>query len=90
MAVALDTSWEPASVVSKYGLTDSAPSPATTELTAVATPRAGAASVGQPWNPDNPLFWFGAIAAVTFGLAAFSTNVRVGSARAGVSIGDPK
>jgi hypothetical protein len=86
MAVAL-ADWEPTSIVGKYGLTDSAPSPATTELTAVATPRAGAATAGQPWHPDNPLFAFGLIAAVTFGLAAFSTNVRVGSARAGLSVG---
>lgn len=80
-------SWEPVSPLSKYGLADSAPSPATTELTAVATPREGAAAAAQPWNPDNPLFWFGVIAAATFGLAAFSTNVRVGNARAGVSVG---
>ena len=79
--------WQPTSPVAKYGLTDSAPSPATTELTAVATPREGAAAAAQPWNPDNPLFWFAAIAAVTFGAAAFSTNVRVGNARAGVSVG---
>lgn len=87
--MAVDT-WAPTSPLEKYGLTDSAPSPATTELTAVATPRAGAASAAQPWNPDNPLFWFGVIAAATFGLAAFSTNVRVGNARAGLSIGDAK
>jgi hypothetical protein len=84
------TSWAPASPTAKYGLTNGPASPATTELTSVATPRAGAAAAGQPFNPENPLFWFGAIAAVTFGLAAFSTNVRVGSARAGVSLGDPK
>jgi hypothetical protein len=86
VAVQLD-SWEPTSVVSKYGLTDTAPSPATTELTAVATPRAGAATTAQPWHPENPLFWVAGLAAVTFGLAAFSTNVRVGSVRAGVSAG---
>lgn len=45
---------------------------------------------GAPlWSPDNPLFWFGALAALTFGLVAFSTSVRVGSGRASVSIGKP-
>ncbi len=85
--MAVDTWAGPVGYSEKYGLTDSAPSPATTELTAVATPRAGAATAAQPWHPDNPLFWFGVIAATTFGLAAFSTNVRVGNARAGVSVG---
>lgn len=84
------TSWEPASPTAKYGLTQSAASPATTELTSVATPSKGAAAAGQPWNPENPLFWFGVIAATTFGLAAFSTNVRVGNAKAGFSVGDSK
>jgi hypothetical protein len=81
-------SWEPQSPTAKYGLVDGPASPATTDLTAVATPREGAAAAAQPWNPDNPLFWFGVIAAATFGLAAFSTNVRVGNAKAGLSVGD--
>lgn len=81
------TTWAPQGPTAKYGLVDQPASPATSELTAVATPRAGAAAAVQPWNPENPLFWFGAIAAVTFGLAAFSTNVRVGNVRAGLSAG---
>ena len=43
------------------------------------------------WSPDNPMFWFGALLAVTTGLMAFSTTfgVRVGKgrARAGLEIG---
>lgn len=81
-------SWEPQSPTAKYGLVDGPASPATTELTAVATPRAGAAAAAQPWNPENPLFWFALIAAATFGLAGFSTNVRVGNAKVGASLGD--
>ena len=81
------TTWAPTSYGAKYGLTDGPSSPATSELHAVATPSAGSAVAAQPWNPENPLFWFGALAAVTFGLAAFSTNVRVGSISAGLSAG---
>lgn len=42
----------------------------------------------QPWHPDNPLFWFGLLAAVTFGFIGASTHVRVGKVRAGVTAGD--
>lgn len=36
---------------------------------------------GSPlWSPDNPLFWFGAILAVTFGAAAVNASVRIGPA----------
>jgi hypothetical protein len=41
-----------------------------------------------PWNPANPLFWFGAVLALTLGgIAAASTSVRVGPVRASVSAG---
>jgi len=43
-----------------------------------------------PWHPDNPLFWFGAVLAVTFGLIAVSTSVKVGPFKAAVSAGDAK
>lgn len=45
------------------------------------------AHTGQPWHPDSPLFWFGMLAAVTFGLIGASTAVRVGPFRAGVTAG---
>lgn len=41
----------------------------------------------RPWHPDSPLFWFGMLAAVTFGLIGASTAVRVGPFKAGVSAG---
>lgn len=44
-------------------------------------------SIGKPWHTSNPLFWFGVLAAVTFGLAGAATSVRVGPFRAGVSAG---
>lgn len=59
----------------------------TTELHAVPTPKEGAAKAASPLSPDNPLFWFGGLAAVTFGLMAFSTSVRVGKTTASVNLG---
>ncbi len=84
------TTWAPPSTSAKYGLYESAPSPATTGLTAIPTPRAGAAAVSNPLHPDNPLFWFGILGAATFGLMAFSTSVRVGKATASVAVGSTK
>ncbi|MFL6144532.1 MAG: hypothetical protein ACJ72N_22050 [Labedaea sp.] len=40
-----------------------------------------------PWSPDSPLFWFGVVAALTFGLVAVSTSIRVGPARVSGSLG---
>lgn len=40
-----------------------------------------------PWHPDSPLFWFGALAAATFGFIAFSTSIRVGPAKASLGVG---
>lgn len=84
--------WAPLSPQAKYGWNPPAVSSGqpSVELSAVPSPAAGAAAAGQPWNPENPLFWFGVLAATTFGLMAFSTNVRVGNARAGISVGDAK
>lgn len=38
-------------------------------------------------QPDNPVFWFGVVAAVTFGLIGFSTHARIGRAEAGIEVG---
>lgn len=82
--------WAPAGPA-RFQLHGSGPaSQAPSELTAVPTPAKGAAADAQPWNPQNPLFWFAGLAAVTFGLMAFSTSVRVGKTTASVAIGDPK
>jgi hypothetical protein len=82
------TTWAPTSSGSRYRLADDAPaSTATTELNSVATPAAGAASAASLLHPSNPLMIFFAIAAVTLGLAAFSTSVRVGPAKAAISLG---
>jgi hypothetical protein len=72
----------------RYGLrSDASKTGATTSLSSIAAPAEGAAAVANPWSPANPLFWFGALAALTFGLAAVSTTVRVGGAKASVSLG---
>ena len=41
----------------------------------------------KPWHPDNPLFWFGVLGAVTFGLIGASTAVRVGPFKGAIAAG---
>ena len=41
------------------------------------------------FNAENPMVWLVGIGAVTLGLVAFSTHVRVGNLRAGVDAGTP-
>lgn len=80
--------YTPAPIGARYGLSPDGPATtATSELNAATTPSPAAVAAGQPWNPASPLFWFGAIAAVTFGLMAVSTSVRVGPARLSVAAG---
>lgn len=43
----------------------------------------------KPWNPDNPLFWFGGLLLVTFGLIGAATSVRVGPFKAAIAAGNP-
>lgn len=53
-------------------------------------PKIGASPTGHPLAglaPGTGLFAFGAIAAVSLGLMAFSTTVRVGHASASASVG---
>ena len=83
------TAWAPTSPGARYGLNRTNTAPAT-ELTSIPTPTQGAADDANPWHPSNPLFWFGGLAALTFGLMAFSTTVRVGGAHASVSLGNSK
>jgi hypothetical protein len=88
--VATASAWAP-NGPARFGLNPNGPASNTpTELTAVATPSAGAANAAKLYSPENPLFWFGVIGAATFGLMAFSTSVRVGHATAAVSLGSTK
>ena len=56
------------------------------QIQAETTALAGPSDDQGPWH--NPLVAFGAIAALTFGLMAFSTTVRVGKTRASITLGD--
>jgi hypothetical protein len=44
---------------------------------------------GKPWSPDNPLFWFGGLLLVTFGLIGAATTVRFGPFKASLGAGNP-
>lgn len=76
----------------KYGYDASGPAANTPTggLDALAAPSRTGDAAGKPWNPQNPLFWFGVLTAVTFGFAAVGTSVRVGNARAAIAVGNPK
>lgn len=43
----------------------------------------------KPWHPDSPLFWLGAVIALTFGLIGASTQIRVGPFKASAGAGNP-
>lgn len=88
MAADSHLAWAVPNHASKYGGA-LAGAPVATKVETAATPSAGPAfsSKAPPWSPENPLFWFGVVAAVSVGLMGYSTTVRVGSAKAGVSIG---
>jgi hypothetical protein len=84
----MDTAFIPTSGPAAYRLNPGAPTTAApTDLTAMATPAAGAAAAGSVTSLSNPLTWFAVLAAVTLGLAAISTSVRVGPGRAALSLG---
>jgi hypothetical protein len=69
-------------------LAHSAPaSNAPTSLAAVPTPSTHGQAAGKLLSPQNPLFAFGVIAALTFGAMAFSTTVRVGHTKSTLSVG---
>lgn len=82
----MDTSYSPEGF-GRYGLDPAGrQTPAQSELHSVATP-GDVAAESHPWSPASPLFWFGVLAAITLGLAAVSTSVRVGPVKAGVQLG---
>lgn len=86
--MATQAPWAVPSPASKYGGALAAPPVATKDHTAAAVSAGPAPEMHTPpWSPQNPLFWFGVVAAVSVGLMGYSTTVRVGSASAGVSIG---
>ncbi len=58
-----------------------------TGLTAVPTPSAKGSAAAGLVSIHNPLTTFAALTALTFGLMAFSTSVRVGNATASLDLG---
>lgn len=60
-------------------------------LTALPTPAQSFANEAKQWHPSSPMFAFGALAALTFGLMAVSTSgsasVRLGKTVATIGAG---
>jgi hypothetical protein len=61
----------------------------TTQATALKDVAAPAAKHGPGglFSPREPLFWFAVIAATSFGLAAYSTTIRVGGSQVSLDVG---
>lgn len=57
-------------------------------LGSLAAPSADGQAAANPLSPANPLFAYALVAAVTFGLMAFSTSVRVGHTTAALKVGN--
>lgn len=76
--------WAVASPSAKYGINLGDVSHDPTPLSDIAV---GPDDTHPVWHPDNPLLWFGVIAAGAVGLMGFSVHGRVGPARAGVDLG---
>lgn len=72
----------------KFGIPASAPASHTpTALASTVTPSASGQAAASLLSRENPLLAFGLVAAVTFGLMAFSTSVRVGKTSASLNVG---
>lgn len=80
--------WIAPSPGEKYGGSIATNDKATRDATALTSVAPAAVqSMGSALAPGEPLFWFGIVAAVSVGLMAYSTTVRVGSATVDLDIG---
>lgn len=61
-----------------------------TSLDGLGTPGEQGQAAAKFYSPESPLFAFGLLLAVTTGLMAFGTSVRVGGTSASLNIGNPK
>jgi len=75
----------------KFGMDPfAAASNAPTALASTVTPSERDQAAAKVLSTHNPLTAFAVLAAVTFGLMAFSTSVRVGHTTASLNLGDTK
>lgn len=73
----------------KYGIDPSAPAAnAPSALSSTVTVGEHDQAAAKLLSPENPLLAFGVLAAITVGLMAFSTSVRVGKTSASLKVGD--
>lgn len=85
-----ETYWSKLNPFDQVGLSGAVPASASTST----VPGIGRSAHGtgadwddRQWHPDNPLFWVGAFLAVTLGLIATSTSIKVGPFKATASAG---
>ncbi len=75
----------------RYRIPGSQPATSTdSALPGVAGPQSDGPRTAGPLSKDSPLLVFGVLAAVTFGLMAASTTVRVGGTTASIAVGETK
>lgn len=80
--------WAVPHAASKYGGALAGAPTVSRDHSAAATSAGPSVEVkSPPWSPENPLFWFGLLAAASVGLMGYSTTVRVGPAKAGIEVG---
>lgn len=73
----------------RYRIPSSQPATSTeSALPGVAGPQSDGPRTAGPLSKDSPLLVFGVLAALTFGLMAASTTVRVGGTSASVRVGE--
>jgi hypothetical protein len=80
--------WAVPSPESKYGAAFLNPGHTTKDSTPLAQVAGPADKDAPAFSTHSPMFWVAVLLAGAVGLAAASTTVRVGPARASVSVGD--
>lgn len=72
----------------KYGISTDLPAAnVPTALASTVAPSQQSQDAGKLLSLENPFTVFAGVAAVTFGLMAFSTSVRVGNSSASLNLG---
>jgi hypothetical protein len=84
MPPALDDTWQALDPMASFATMVPGVS---TDVAAGGMQSAGVVSVAGRGSPDNPMFWWGALLAVTLGLVGASTHLRVGPFKVSASGG---